>query len=66
MDSMVLRAIDVSKLLRYCRTDSYEAIKEIKANYPFSKKLKGSKVRIEDFAHAYDFNVEDIKKVIQK
>ena len=63
---MVLRAIDVAELLTYCRTNSYEAIKEIKANYPFSKKLKGSKVRIEDFAHAYDFKVEDIKKIIQK
>ena len=65
MDSMVLRATEVRILLRYCRTDSYEAIKEIRANYPFSKKLKGSKVRIEDFAHAYDLKVEDIKKALQ-
>ena len=66
MDSMVLRAEEVGILLRYCRTDSYEAIREIRANYPSSKKLKGSKVRIEDFAHAYDWKVEDVIKALKK
>jgi hypothetical protein len=60
MKPLILRAKDVQLVLNLCRTDSYRVIKEIKDEYPYSKKLIGSKVRMEDLAQAYNLNVEHI------
>ncbi len=60
MRPLILRAKDVQTLLNLCRTDSYKVIKELKDEYPYSAKLKGSKVRIEDFAEAYNLKIEMI------
>jgi hypothetical protein len=66
MSQLVLREKDVQKILNVCRTDAYQIIKNIKAEYEFSDKLVGSKVRTEDLAHAYDLKVEDIYRTLKK
>jgi hypothetical protein len=66
MSQLVLRVESVRKILKVCRTDAYEVISEIKQEYPYSKKLKGSKVRTEDLAHAYDLKVEDIYRTLKE
>jgi predicted DNA-binding transcriptional regulator AlpA len=66
MSQLVLREKDVQKILNVCRTDAYEVINEIREEYPHSKKLKGSKVRTEDLAHAYDLKVEDIYRTLKE
>jgi hypothetical protein len=66
MSQLVLRVENVQKLLKFCRTDAYEVINEIRQEYPYSKKLKGSKVRTEDLAHAYDLKVEDIYRTLKE
>lgn len=63
---LVLNAADVQKLLNYCRTNSYTAIKHIKEEYPASKKLIGSKVRTQDFANAFDFTIADIEAALKE
>lgn len=60
MTQLILREKDVQKILKVCRTDAYNVINEIKQEYPYSNKLKGSKVRTEDLAAAYDLKVDDI------
>lgn len=60
MKPLILRAKDVQLILNLCRTDSYRVIKEIKEEYPFSKKLIGSKVRMEDLAQAYNLNIDEV------
>ena len=66
MSQLILREKDVQKILNVCRTDAYQIIKNIKAEYEFSDKLVGSKVRTEDLAHAYDLKVEDIYRTLKK
>lgn len=66
MAQLVLRIEDVQKVLNVCRTDGYKIIKEIKADYVFSDKLKGSKVRTEDLANAYDLKIEDIFNILKE
>lgn len=66
MSQLVLREKDVQKILNVCRTDAYQIIKNIKAEYEFSDKLVGSKVRTEDLAHAYDLKVEDIYRTLKE
>ncbi|MCU0466963.1 MAG: hypothetical protein MUF58_00035 [Arcicella sp.] len=66
MVQLVLRVENVQKVLNVCRTDAYQIIKDIKAEYPFSKKLKGSKVRTEDLADAYDLVIENVYQVLAK
>ena len=66
MSQLVLREKDVREILKVCRTDAYQIIKNIKAEYEFSDKLVGSKVRTEDLAHAYDLKVEDIYRTLKK
>lgn len=63
---LVLRAQDVQIILNLCRTDSYRVIQEIKEEYVFSKKLKGSKIRTVDLAEAYDLSFEDIQQVLNQ
>jgi hypothetical protein len=65
MSQLVLRVDNVQKILNVCRTDAYQIIKNIKAEYEFSDKLVGSKVRTEDLAHAYDLKVEDIYRTLK-
>jgi hypothetical protein len=66
MSQLVLKEKDVRNILKVCRTDAYEVINEIREEYPHSKKLKGSKVRTEDLAHAYDLKVEDIYRTLKE
>jgi hypothetical protein len=65
MSQLVLRVENVQKILNVCRTDAYKIIKNIKAEYPFSEKLIGSKVRTEDLAHAYDLKIEHIYNILK-
>jgi hypothetical protein len=65
MTKLVLRVEDVQKVLNVCRTDAYQIIKDIKTEYPFSNKLKGSKIRTEDLGNAYDLNKEDIHCILK-
>lgn len=60
MAQLVLRANDVQKILTTSRTESYEVIKDIKANYPYSAKLKGSKIRTEDLSCEFNLKIEEI------
>ncbi len=66
MSQLVLKEKDVRNILKVCRTNAYEVINEIREEYPHSKKLKGSKVRTEDLAHAYDLKVEDIYRTLKE
>ena len=66
MSQLVLREKDVREILKVCRTDAYRIIKNIKADYEFSHKLVGSKVRTEDLANAYDLKVEDIYRTLKE
>ena len=66
MAQLVLRIEDVQKVLNVCRTQGYEIIKEIKTDYVFSEKLKGSKIRTEDLANAYDLKIEDICNILKE
>jgi ABC-type Fe3+-hydroxamate transport system substrate-binding protein len=63
---LILLATDIQKILKYCRTNSYNTIKEIKEEYPASGKLIGSKVRIQDFADAFDYTIEEIEKALKE
>ena len=65
MVQLVLRENDVKEILKMCRTDAYNVINEIRQEYPYSKKLKGSKIRTEDLADAYDLEVEDIYRTLK-
>ena len=65
MVQLVLRENDVQEILKMCRTDAYNVINEIRQEYPYSKKLKGSKIRTEDLADAYDLEVEDIYRTLK-
>ena len=65
MVQLVLRENDVQEILKMCRTDAYNVINEIRQEYPYSKKLKGSKIRTEDLADAYDLEVEDIYRILK-
>ncbi len=60
---IILRAKDVQRIMNVCKTDSYSMIKEIKEDYPYSKKLKGSKIRTEDLAHCYDLKMDEISLI---
>jgi hypothetical protein len=62
---LILNAADIQKLLKYCRTNSYITVKHIKDEYPASRKLIGSKVRTQDFAHAFDFTVEEVEAALK-
>ena len=66
MSQLVLRVENVRKILNVCRTDAYQIIKNIKAEYVFSDKLVGSKVRTKDLANAYDLNLEDIYRTLKE
>ena len=66
MVQLVLRENDVQEILKMCRTDAYNVINEIRQEYPYSKKLKGSKIRTEDLADAYDLEVEDIYRTLKE
>ena len=65
MVQLVLRENDVQEILKMCRTDAYNVINEIRQEYPYSKKLRGSKIRTEDLADAYDLEVEDIYRILK-
>jgi hypothetical protein len=65
MYQLILRAKDVQKILNVCRTQSYEIIKNLRESYPYSQKLKGSKIRTEDLANFYNLKLEDIEKRLQ-
>ena len=65
MIPLILRAIEVQRILSASRTESYQIIREIKDSYPYSNKLKGSKIRTEDLADAYDLNLERIDDVLK-
>ena len=65
MVQLVLRENDVQEILKMCRTDAYNVINEIRQEYPYSKKLRGSKIRTEDLADAYDLEVEDIYRALK-
>ena len=64
MTQLILREKDVQKILKVCRTDAYNVINEIRQEYPYSKKLRGSKVRTDDLANAYDLKMEDIYRTL--
>ncbi|MEA5460302.1 hypothetical protein VB796_14700 [Arcicella sp. LKC2W] len=64
MGQLILRVEDVQKVLNVCRTEAYRIIKDIKADCPYSNKLKGGKVRTEDLAETYGLKVEDIHKAL--
>ncbi len=63
---LILRAEEVQKVLNVCRSDSYQIIKDIRESYPYSMKLKGSKIRTKDLADYYDLSVEDIQQALIK
>ena len=63
---LILRAEEVQRVLNVCRSDSYQIIKDIRESYPYSMKLKGSKIRIKDLADYYDLSVEDIQQALNK
>ena len=65
MAQLILREKDVQKVLKVCRTDAYNVINEIRQEYPYSKKLRGSKIRTADLADAYDLEVEDIYRILK-
>ena len=65
MVQLVLRENDVQEILKMCRTDAYNVINEIRQEYPYSKKLRGSKIRTADLADAYDLEVEDIYRILK-
>lgn len=60
MKPLILRAADVQKILRASRTESYVVIKELKECYPYSAKLKGSKIRTEDLLNEFNLKIEEI------
>jgi hypothetical protein len=66
MVQLILREKDVRKILELCRTDAYNVINDIRQEYPYSKKLRGSKVRTKDLADAYDLNLEDIYRTLKE
>ena len=66
MAQLVLRANDVQKILNTSRTESYEVIKEIKASYSYSAKLKGSKIRTEDLSCEFNLKIEEIAKRLKE
>lgn len=66
MAQLVLRAVDVQKILNTCRSDSYRVIKEIREHYPDSAKLSGSKIRTEDLAFEYNLKLEAIERCLKE
>ena len=66
MCQLVLREKDVEKIMNARRTNAYQIIKNIKAEYEFSNKLVGSKVRTKDLADAYDLDLEDIYRTLKE
>lgn len=61
----ILTVNEVKIILKYKRTQAYEAIRIIKEYYEYSGKLKGSKVRTIDLAEEYGFDIEKIYRELE-
>ena len=66
MGTITLRASDIQIILKSSRTESYLIINEIRESYPYSKKLRGAKIRTQDLVSTYDLNLESIANVLKK